>query len=243
MGLSCNPRYQTGMFDTFNVMAANLSALDVLGLALLLLAWPLVGLLIERENPNHPSTHVLMRQYREKWMVEMVTREPRIFDINVLSNLRQGGHFFASACMIAIGGGVALLGQAERLAGLATDISSELTAPLIVWEAKILLILVIVAYGFLKFVWSIRLFGYCAVVMAATPNKSDDPDAIETAMRAAKLNIYAARSFNRGLRAVYFSLAALAWLLGPVALLLATVATVWMLYRREFNSLSRSALL
>jgi len=176
-------------------------------------------------------------------MEHMVTREPRVFDMIALTGLRQGGSFFASACMISIGGGIALLGQAERLAGLATDISTDFAAPLIVWEAKIFLIVLILAYALLKFIWSIRLFGYCAVVMGATPNDPDDPAAVLTAKKAGKLNIYAARSFNRGLRALYFALASLAWLLGPAALVVATLSTVWMLYRREYNSLSRSALL
>ncbi len=38
------------------------------------------------------------------------------------------------------------------------------------------------------------------------------------------MNITAARSFNRGLRSIYFALAALAWLLGPVPLLAVTAA-------------------
>lgn len=231
------------MFDNLIVTANHFTTLDKVAVAIFLVSWAIMGFVIERENSKNPSTHSLMRGYRLKWMEQMVTRQPRIFDISVLANLRQGGNFFASACMIAIGGGVALLGQAERLAGFATDISRDLSAPLIVWEAKIFLVLLFLALAFLKFVWSIRLFGYCAVVMASTPNEPDDPEAYPTAERAGKLNIYAARSFNRGLRAVYFALAALAWLLGPIALLLATASTVWMLYRREFNSLSRSAII
>ncbi len=231
------------MFENLMQAATNFTVFDVAALTVLLCGWFGMGVLIERDNPKKPSTHSLMRAYRIRWMEQMVTREPRIFDISVLSGLRQAGNFFASACMLSIGGGVALLGQADRLAGLAKDISSELAAPLIVWEAKIMLILVMLAYALLKFIWSIRLFGYCAVVMASTPNDAEDKSAYETAHRAAKLNIYAARSFNRGLRGVYFSLAALAWLLGPLALFAATVSTIWMLYRREFNSLSRSAIL
>lgn len=231
------------MLDNIAQTTGYFSYFDFGAIILLLVAWAFMGFIIERENPKRPSTHSLMRDYRLNWMEQMVTREPRIFDINVLSNLRQGSSFFASACMISIGGGVALLGQAERLAGLATDISTELSAPLIVWEAKILLIVLILAYGLLKFIWSIRLFGYCAVVMAATPNDPKDPKAYPTAKQAGDLNIYAARSFNRGIRAIYFALAALAWLLGSLALIVATLSTVWMLYRREFNSQSRSALL
>jgi len=231
------------MLENIAITATHFTVWDLGALVILLVSWAGMGFLIEREGTKKPSTHSLMRDYRMRWMEQMVTRQPRIFDINVLGNLRQGGSFFASACMISIGGGVALLGQADQLAVLASDISSDLAAPRVVWEAKILLIVLILAYGLLKFIWSIRLFGYCAVVMAATPNDPDDSSAYATARKAGKLNIYAARSFNRGLRAIYFALAALAWLLGPFVLFTATLSTVWMLYRREFNSLSRTAIL
>jgi len=114
------------------------------------------------------------------------------------------------------------------------------------WITGIVFIMVILflANGFLKFVWSHRLFGYCAVVMAAVPEgDAKNPETAKMARKAAKLNIYAARSFNRGIRTMYFALAGLAWLLGPVALILTTGATVLMLYRREFHSQSRLALL
>jgi len=156
--------------------AAHFSPFDLIAVLALLVAWAGMGLIIERETPERPSTHMLMRDYRMRWMEQMVTREPRVFDMIALTGLRQGGSFFASACMISIGGGIALLGQAERLAGLATDISTDFAAPLIVWETKIFLIVLILAYALLKFIWAI-------------------------------------------------------------------LSTVWMLYRREFNSLSRSAIL
>ena len=71
----------------------------------------------------------------------------------------------------------------------------------------------------------------------------DDPLAYPRADQAAQININAAKSFNRGLRSVYFALATLAWLLGPLALLATTVFTTAMLWRREFASESRRALL
>jgi uncharacterized membrane protein len=112
-----------------------------------------------------------------------------------------------------------------------------------VWEIKILFVLLFVTAGFLAFVWSHRLFGYNAIVMASVPNDPNDPDAYPRAEKAAEININAARSYNRGLRAVYFAMAALAWLLGPLALLIATVITFVVLWRREFASNSRKTLM
>ena len=55
--------------------------------------------------------------------------------------------------------------------------------------------------------------------------------------------ITAARSFNRGMRATYFALAAVAWLAGALALAGAALITLAVLYRREFASHSRTILL
>ncbi|OUS04298.1 hypothetical protein A9Q96_15210 [Rhodobacterales bacterium 52_120_T64] len=222
---------------------AYFTTLDFAALGAILFAWGIMGWFIERHRPNSPSTHALIAEYRFRWMEVMLTRDVRMVDANILTSLRQGASFFTSASMIAIGGGIAMLGKADRLQGVAADLSGDV-APIVVWEAKILLVVLILASAFLKFVWSHRLFGYCAVVMAAVPEgDANDPEAIRMARKAAKLNIYASRSFNRGIRTMYFALAGMAWLLGPVALLLATAATVLMLYRREFHSQSRVALL
>ena len=213
---------------------------DGIALGLLVLAWLIIDWLIERPNAKRLSVTVLMADYRREWMKQFPTRDPRIFDATILGSLREGTSFFASACLIALGGGLALIGNTERLLGVAEDFS--LDAPVVIWEAKILLILAFLANGFLKFIWANRLFGYCAVVMASAPN-DESALAYGRAAKAAEINIRAARSFNRGLRAMYFALAAMAWLLGPVALILATALTLLVLWRREFASHSRTILL
>ncbi len=229
------------MPNIFSQLAIPFSVWDGVALALLLFVWPLIGFWVEHEGRRR-STHSLIADYRARWMQEMLHRENRVLDANILTSLRQGAAFFTSASMIGIGGSVALLGQAGTLQALAADISGELSAPKVVWEAKLMLVVAILASAFLKFVWSHRLFGYCAVLLASVPNDPSHPDAQRYAEKTAKLNTYAARSFNRGLRAMYFALAALAWLLGAWAMIGATLLTLAVLYRREFNSQSRAAL-
>jgi uncharacterized membrane protein len=221
---------------------AGFTLFDAAAVLILLAAWQGIGWMIEHPSEKRPSTSRVMKGYRREWMREYVTRQPRIFDSSVLASLRQGTTFFASACMISIGGGLALLGNTERLEGVATDLTAA-SAPEHVWEAKILLVILLVASGFLAFVWAHRLFGYCAVVMASVPNDPEAPSAYPRAEKAAEININAARSYNRGLRAIYFAMAALAWLLGPVALLISTAVTFVVLWRREFASKSRMTLL
>lgn len=218
------------------------SPLDAVALALLLSAWLGMGWRIERPGARHPSTSQIMAGYRREWMHQMITREPRIFDAQIVASLRQGTAFFASTAVIAIGGTLALIGNADRLTGIASDLAL-IEAPTFVWEAKLVVVALFLTNAFLKFVWANRLFGYAAVVMAAVPNDSSDPLCAPRADQAAEVNIAAARSFNRGLRAVYFALTSAAWLAGPEALLVATAFTVAVIWRREFASNSRTILL
>ena len=115
--------------------------------------------------------------------------------------------------MIAIGGLVALIGNTDQIAGVTKDLT-QTAEPASVLELKLVLVLLFIGNAFLKFVWSHRLFGYCSVLMAAVPNDAKDPTALSRAKKAGTINITASRSFNRGIRAIYFGLAATAWILG-----------------------------
>jgi len=214
---------------------------DALALGLTILAWLLIGRLIERPPANRPSVSLLMQEYRHEWMRQFLTRQPRIFDASMIDNLRQGTAFFASASMIAIGGGVALMGNSALLVGMAGDL--PIPADTTVFRLHALLVIAFLANALLKFIWSHRLFGYCAIQMAAVPNDHTDPQAALRAEQAGDLNISAAKSFNRGLRSIYFALGSLAWLLGPYALMIATLFTSAVLIRREFASTSREIML
>jgi len=226
------------MLDLLGLFAV----LDMIAVAALIMGWLAIGWIIEHPPASRPSVSRLMARYRRDWMHVMITRQPRIFDAQALGTLRQGTSFFASATMIATGGALALIGNAEQLQGLAQDLTLD-TDPRIVWEVKLLLTIFFLANAFLKFVWSHRLFGYCLVLMASVPNDPEDPQAIPRADQAAEINITAVRGFNRGLRAIYFALGSTAWMLGAVPLLLATAVTLGVLWRREFASQSRAVLL
>ncbi len=214
---------------------------NLASIAFLMATWLLIGWLIENPPASRPSVSTLMLQYRRDWMVQMVTRQPRIFDASIIDSLRQGTAFFASTCMIAIGAGVAMIGNSDRITGLAGDLPIDTgTVPI---EAKIIFVLFFLANALLKFIWANRLFGYCSVLMASVPNDITDPRAYPRAAQAAEINITAARSFNRGLRAIYFALASLGWMLGPAALALAAVMASGVMLRREFASTSRAVMM
>ena len=221
---------------------------DALGVAdyvaLLLFMAAIVGstALIERKNSAYPSTARLMAKRRAGWMTQMAARDVRIMDTQLLAIQHRGAAFFASACMIAVGGAVELIGAADQLLSVARDLTSDdVERQRAIWELKLLFVLFVLALALLKFVWAHRLYGYCAILIGATP-PAESQDSGQVADEAASLNISAGRSFNRGLRLIYFSLASLAWVLGAGAFVLATLLTVAMLVRREYFSETRRIL-
>ena len=219
---------------------ASFDLIDLVALAVFWTAWVGTTWLIEREDIRRPSVHSLMTRYRYRWMEEMAAREVRIFDSAILNGIRQSTAFFGSTTLLAIGGIFAIIGRPELVLSAGEGILPDATLRTI--QLELLMVLAITTYAFLKFVWSNRLFSYCAIVMAAMPNDGTTAEAKRVAIRAARLNSYAARSFNRGLRSIYYALAAMAWLLGPLALMAAALVTTSVLVRREFFSRSREAL-
>ena len=172
----------------------------------------------------------------------MAARDVQIFDAQVLNGLRQGTEIFASATMLVTGCVLALIGNADKLIDVADNLSLQPVAE-VIWEIKLFLTLLLVTNAFLKFVWAHRLFGYCAILMAAVPNAPEDPQCLQMSRKAGEVNITAARSYNRGLRAIHFSIASIAWLISPMPLIAATMITFGVLLRREFLSKSRALLL
>lgn len=215
---------------------------DGIGLAFVFACWLLLGWRIEHPGKHKPSVTLIMANYRRAWMDQMVTRQPRIFDATILGSLRQGTSFFASGSMIAMGGLLAVVGNSASLSHFAEGFTMEVV-PELIWQIKLLVVSVFLTHGFLKFVWANRLFGYCAVVMAATPNDQSDPMVHVRARQAAEVNIRAAWNFNRGLRSVYFALGTLAWLLGPYILMATTLVVTFLIWQREFSSHARGIVL
>lgn len=223
----------------------DLTALDLLALALVATAYWFIGWMVTHHPRGWRSTGEMVTAYRGLWMLRAARRQPRVTDITLLATLRNGTSFLASMTMFAIGGAVALLGQIDLLESLAQDIAGGFDAPRSAQQTKLLVLIALLVFAFMRFIWSVRVFGYCAVVMGAMPGDmegDDDADVEREAARAAELNRIAARNFNEGLRAIYFALALLAWFLGPFALLIAAALVTGMLIRREFRSETREAL-
>lgn len=220
----------------------SLGVVDAVAVALLLGVWLWLGWRIGHPSARRPSVTVLMQDYRLQWMQVMATRQPRIFDAQIMMSLRQSTSFFASTCLLAMGGLLALIGNVDPLQGVATRLTNMESGSAVL-QVKLFLPLFMLGNAFLKFVWSNRVFGYCSVVMGAVPNDPDDSQTLPLALKAGHLNARAAMNFNAGLRSMYFALCALAWIAGAWVLLVGVAVTAWVVWSREFASASRAIIL
>ncbi|MBO0905086.1 DUF599 domain-containing protein [Jiella sonneratiae] len=217
-----------------------LDAADTVALLLFLATWMIYNRVVDRCAATGTGLSGAMDVERAAWMRTMFSRDFRMIDTAIMAGLQQGTAFFASACIFAIGGCFALLGAAARISAIAADLpfSGGLDKSLV--ELKLFGLIVIFCYAFFKFGWSYRLFNYCSIVIGAVPMRADveaDPAAAERAVeKAVVLNRLAGGHFNSGLRAIFFAVAYLGWLLGPFVLIASTVFVVLILVNRQFRS-------
>ncbi len=179
-------------------------------------------------------------QLRMQWMLQATARDPRMLDGIITQNLSHTPSFFSSTTIIIIGGLFAVLGTTDKAAELVREIPFAQQTPLMVFEFKVLVLVGVFVYAFFRFTWAMRQYTFVALLIGAMPPAHEFEAGLHDrewhARRAGMLVGTAAETFNDGLRAYYFSFAAMAWFFSPLALVLATALVVLILYGREFRS-------
>ena len=216
---------------------------DLAAPALFVAAWAIYSYTAEGRFSRRSTLTAAMNRQREVWMRTMAQRDLRMVDTSIMIGLQQGTAFFASSCILAIGGCFAILGSGDRVLGVLGDLPFATVQSRAEFELKILGLVVILAYSFFKFGWSYRLFNYCSILIGAVPIPNDrNADELEVSVhRAARMNVLAGMHFNAGLRGIFFSIGYLGWFIGPAVLAAATVLVVAVLVRRQFFSRARAA--
>jgi uncharacterized membrane protein len=214
-----------------------LNPLDWIALAWFFVLWVGYTRFADWKGARAPSLVSRMSRFRRDWMDMLVGREVRIGDVSILANLSNGSTFFASTTLLILGGLLALLGTTDKVASVVADLPFTRAQPERIWDLKILLLTGIFMFAFFKFTWSLRLYHFCSVMVGGAPPVDAPPSLREAFSRRATHTItIAAESFNNGLRAYYFSVAAITWFLNPWAWMATTAWIVLILYVREFRS-------
>ena len=81
-----------------------------------------------------------------------------------------------------------------------------------VWEVKVVMLIYIFVYAFFKFTWSAWQFNATGVLVGGMPAAGESAATLARSAEAvSRLAALAGVSVNYGIRAYYFSMAALSW--------------------------------
>jgi uncharacterized membrane protein len=211
---------------------------DIIAVGFFALEWLVYALTLEHSEYGKNSLSARMNHFREAWVRQMLDREARMVDMQIMASLQNGTAFFASTSLLAIGGALALLRATNDALSVLGALPIDITPSPALWEIKCVGLILIFIYAFFKFAWSYRLFNYVAILFGAMPpaSRRDSAEAQAHVMRTTLLFESAGRHFNRGQRAFFFALGYLGWFISPWVLFITTGAVVIVTWRRQFAS-------
>lgn len=216
----------------------SLTTHDLIAIVWLLGLWG--GYALYADNPRQGGRSLMgvMHEHRKRWMKQMLGRENRMVDANIIGTVMRSVSLFATTTIFIVGGLIAVLGSVGKAQAVVSAFPFAVEASAVLWEIKIIALIFIYIYAFFKFAWSLRQFNYCVVFVGVAPaiGEGDETSQSVFIARAASVISLAVHSYNQGLRAYYFGLATLAWFVHPGLFMVATLWVVLVLYRREFRS-------
>ena len=222
------------------------SPLDFAALVFFVAAWVGYAFAVQRRRGDRLSLTQIMNRQRRNWAIQMIGRDNRVVDTTINASLQNGTAFFASTSLIALGSVLTLSRSGDDVLNLFSTLPFGAETTRQTWEIKIAGLAVVFVYAFFKFAWSYRLFNYGAILIGAVPPKgsgASEEMMRRAAERAGAMNVAAGSHFAKGQRAFLFALAYLGWFVSAPVLMLATASVVWVMWRRQFASPIRAALL
>jgi len=233
------------MFSNFLFNELSLTWIDVFAVLFFAGGWVSYAVFAGWYGHRVPSLHNSMDRFRREWMVQMIARDNRMVDVNVMRTTTRSSQFFASTTMLILGALLASMGYVQQAQDLVSGLPFTIKASARLLEIKMFVLVLIFTYAFFKFSWGIRQLNFTSILVAAAPKQpKDNPEQYAAYInRIARITSYAGSNFNHGLRSYYFALAALGWFLHPWLMIVATAWVIHILYYREFRSKTLQALI
>ena len=212
-----------------------MTLLDWIALFLFFTAWLGYGPLLKLISRRSGSLNDDMLIVRDSWMTAMTHREMRLLDSQLMGHSINSASFFASTNLLLIAAVAGILfGGENALKGFAA-VGAE-AVPMKILEAKLALVLICLARGFLDFIWSLRQMNYALALIGAAPEIHSETDKVAYGHAVARVLNPALGGFSQGVRGYYFALAAAAWLFGPLWLALGVISAFGLLVWRQAGS-------
>ena len=214
-----------------------MSILDITAAAFFTACWLCYARAMKQLGRRHGVINSDMTVLRARWMANMAARENRFIDSQLLGHAINSASFFASSNLIVIAAAAGVLFGGDNAYRSMEQLTGVAPIPHWLFQLKIGLVLVVLARGFLDFIWALRQMNYCLAVIGAAP-PPDMPADLRAlyADAAARILNPALHAFNTGVRGYYFALAAVTWLAGPIPFAVVTIGAVTLLILRQAAS-------
>lgn len=229
----------------------NLDPLTLFSFAWFISCWYFYTLFAKNAAKRRNSLSSVLYRYRKEWIKKLASSGISEVDAELLASLEKQVSFLASTSLLILASLVTVLSTASNTFMNMTSLRFVAEVPLEVVQLKLLLMIIIFVYGFFTFTWSLRQYGFCFVLFSSSFNtvkyyndgKQHQTQVVSRDFNAmAKVLDRAAHSYNYGIRAYYFAIAALAWFINDWMFIATCAVVVLVLYRREFKSDSLKAM-
>jgi uncharacterized membrane protein len=212
--------------------------LDYIAFACLVVCWLGYTVFARKQAKTTNCIARCLHQHRIHWMYEAIMKDIRVGEASLISNLERNIAFFASTTLLVLAGVLTLFAQTEQVEKVLLSIPYAAQTSSTAIQVKLGLLALIFVMSFFKFTWAMRQYGFLNVMIGAAPI---DESGLNENLRAyarqmAIVHDQAAHSYNYGLRAYYFSISVMCWFFHPLLFIFASLAVVYTLYNREFNS-------
>jgi uncharacterized membrane protein len=222
-------------------LPADAGLADHLALGWFFVAWTLFTLVQDHLLKGKRIINQKLHALRRHWMECMLMRDNRMMDAVLVGHTMNSCTFFASTTILIMAGLVGSFGAIDKAHDIVMSltITAKVSRPF--FETKVLLLVGVFAFGFLKFTWALRQFNYClALIGSAPPAPLSPQEARPMAENIADTLSMAVRAFNSGLRAYYFALAALWWFIDARLFMAFTAGVIIVLtFRQMYSSSAR----
>lgn len=213
------------------LIPADTTIFDVIALGWFLALWGAFNLIQDHVLRGSVNRHLI--QLRIRWMERMLDRDVRLPDAMLLGHSMQSCSFFASATVLVLAALLGSFANADHAREMLSDLSFAVQTSRALFEVKLLTLGCVFFFAFFKFTWALREFNYVIALIGAAPPPPPPAERRAIAEPIAGMLTLALSEFNSGIRAYYFALAALNWVIDPRLFILATAGVTAILSRRQ----------
>jgi uncharacterized membrane protein len=97
---------------------------DLFAIAFFAVCWLGYSFVLEWTAHGRTGLNARMHDYRDGWMLQMLRRDMRMVDAQIMASLQNGTAFFASTSLIAVGGTLTILRSTDDLITIVSTLPS-----------------------------------------------------------------------------------------------------------------------